>query len=418
MGDTSARDLLAEELRNLKASAVLSLAQIEEQGNKQKPRAVKLGKAKLSGWLKGVSVPEADAPFHFLIQLLEPRASRSGVPAKGIHWWLDLRQKAADERSAAKASKPAGSRGQSASAPAPVPTAPSASDMGKAARLLRLLPQDGHWYRWLTDAETMFRVPLTVSDPVCDAHRPLETDLPDYVDPDLQDGHRDLVAALGTLCFELNGMTDISDEGPDILEINHPGTSAERNALNRQACQARDQFIPAYTRMINLLNVKGLLPPTPKDPLDIAVSLLAARWVPGGALAAPLTLAAKLPSTDPAAPYYFVVEATSLNDQAPQIAAASIEIIQPNGDAALTHLFPARGPGHRLQLPFQLSAYGAGQAVLNASEVAVAIRMLGDAAAQVRAFIRTGNGRVFPGPSVPVEDMKPFLDVVLAPADS
>ncbi|MGW9072943.1 hypothetical protein ACWGQT_26330 [Streptomyces yangpuensis] len=416
MGDTTARDRLAEELRNLVAAAGLPPARIEEQGKRQTPIA-KLGKSKLSGWLSGEYVPEADAPFRFLIRLLEPRAqNRSGVRPRGESWWLGLRQKAADERSAAKTPKPAGGRAQPA--PASVPATPCAGDTDKAARLLRLLPQDGYWYRWLTDAETMFRVPLTVSDPVCDAHRPLETDLPDYVDPELQDADRDLVAALGALCFELNGMTDISDEGPEVLEIDHPGTSAERNALNRQACQARDQFIPAYTRMINLLNIKGSLPPTPKDPLDITVALLAARWVPGGALTVPLALGAKLPSTDPTAPYYFVVEAASRNDQAPQIAAVGIEVIQPNGDAAITHLLPARGPGHRLQLPFQLSAYGAGQAVLNAMEVAAAIRVLGETAAQARAFARTGNGRVFHGPWVPVEDMQPFLDVVLAPADT
>ncbi|MFJ3099134.1 AbiJ-related protein [Streptomyces hydrogenans] len=144
--------------------------------------------------------------------------------------------------------------------PAQVPATPRTGDVDKAARLLQLLPQDGPWYRWLVDAETMFRVPLTVSDLVCDAHRPLETDIPDYVDPELQDAHHDLVVALGALCFELNGMTDISDEGPSVLEINHPGTSVERNALNRQACQARDQFVPAYTKVINLLNVKGVLP--------------------------------------------------------------------------------------------------------------------------------------------------------------
>ncbi|MET9323662.1 hypothetical protein ABZX75_26285 [Streptomyces sp. NPDC003038] len=113
MGDTSARDLLAEELRNLRASAGLSLARIEEQGKKQ-PRVVRLGKSKLSSWLAGVAVPEADAPFRFLIQLLESRASRSGVPSKGLPWWLDLRQKAANERSALKAATPAVGRAPSA----------------------------------------------------------------------------------------------------------------------------------------------------------------------------------------------------------------------------------------------------------------------------------------------------------------
>ncbi|WP_159425451.1 hypothetical protein [Streptomyces sp. fd1-xmd] len=100
MGDTSARRQLAEELRALKASAVVSLAQIEEHGRKQ-PRPVKLGKSKLSGWLSGASVPGADLPFRFLIQFLNLRARRRANDAtlRDINWWMDLREKAARERS-------------------------------------------------------------------------------------------------------------------------------------------------------------------------------------------------------------------------------------------------------------------------------------------------------------------------------
>ncbi|WP_151898381.1 hypothetical protein [Streptomyces sp. C8S0] len=61
-------------------------------------------------------------------------------------------------------------------------------------------------------------------------------------------------------------MNDISDEGQPVLEISHPGTSAERNELNRQTCQARDSFIPAYRTMVNLLNRKNLLPPASLSP--------------------------------------------------------------------------------------------------------------------------------------------------------
>ncbi|MFF4427255.1 NACHT domain-containing protein [Streptomyces sp. NPDC001549] len=121
MGDRTARDRLAEELRNLVAAAGLPPARIEEQGERQTP-VVKLGKSKLSGWLSGEYVPEADAPFRFLIRLLEPRAqNRSGVRPRREGWWLGLRQRAADERSAAKAPKSAGSRAQPAPAPRPVP---------------------------------------------------------------------------------------------------------------------------------------------------------------------------------------------------------------------------------------------------------------------------------------------------------
>ncbi|MCX4428333.1 hypothetical protein [Streptomyces mirabilis] len=263
MGETSARDRLAGELQKLKDASGLSYTQIETQGRKQTP-IVKLGRGKLSNWFKGDYVPEDDKPFQYLIRLLEPRAEKNGLVPRGINWWRDRRKEAADERDASAVSKEPADR--SAQLVAPAVAAPHVSDVAKAARLLRILPLDGSWLRWLENAETMFKVPLTVSDLVCDAHRPLETDRPDYVDPELQEAHRELVEALGALCYELNGMNDISDEGQDVLEISYPGTSAERNELNRQACRARDEFIPAYTKVINLLNVKGLLPPVPARP--------------------------------------------------------------------------------------------------------------------------------------------------------
>ncbi|MFF6833268.1 serine/threonine-protein kinase [Streptomyces sp. NPDC012438] len=298
------------------------------------------------------------------------------------------------------------------------PSAQATSHPGdaiKAARLLRLLPLDGYWLRWLENTPTMFKVPLTVSDPVCDAHPQLKTDRPRYVDPELQDAHHRLVETLGTLCDQLNGMTDISDEGQDVLEISHPGTSADRNELNRAARRARDGFIASYDSMINLLNAKGLLPSPPTDPVDITVELQGARWVHGGAVTGPFAAVASMPNADPTAPYYFVVEAASRNEQGPQIAAVGIELIRPNGDMA-TYLFPPRGPRNAPQLPFQLTSHGAGQALANAAEIVHAIRLLGGAAITVRPFAKTGNGKVFRGVETPVTDMRPFLDVVLPPA--
>src|SRR5690606_41676197 len=58
---------------------------------------------------------------------------------------------------------------------------------------------------------------------------------------------------------ELNGMHDVSDEGRPFLEMSYPGTTAERNELNRQACQARDEFLSTYRILVNLLNSRGLL---------------------------------------------------------------------------------------------------------------------------------------------------------------
>ncbi|MFE7098271.1 NACHT domain-containing protein, partial [Streptomyces erythrochromogenes] len=117
MEDTTAHERLAAELRHLVAAAGLPLAGIEDRGEKQKP-VVKLGKSKLSGWLSGGYVPEADEPFRYLIRLLEPRAqNRIGLRRRGEGWWLALRQKAADERSAAGVTQPGASRGRSTRAP-------------------------------------------------------------------------------------------------------------------------------------------------------------------------------------------------------------------------------------------------------------------------------------------------------------
>ncbi|MGW8767752.1 hypothetical protein ACWGN5_35290 [Streptomyces sp. NPDC055815] len=407
MGETSARDRLAEELRKLKAASGLTLTLIESQATKQ---GLNLKRGKLSNWFKGTNVPEADASFALLVQLLEARArNKSGVAVRGLPWWRALRNEAAAERDATgpkPAVRPALPATQAEADPHP-------GDVDKAARLLGRLPLDGYWLRWLQDAQTMLKVPLIVSDPLCDAHRPLETDRPDYVDPELHAAHQELVAALGALTYELNGMTDISDEGQDVLEIDHPGTTGARNALHRQVCQARDSFLPAYDRMINLLNRKNLLPPAPKSPLDITVDLLAARWAHEGALAAPLADGALLPSPDPTAPFYFAVNVASRNDQGPQIAAVGIGMVKPDGTLAASYRFPARGPAHRPQLPFQLTAYGAGQALANAPEVAVSLQALGNTVASVRPFAHTGSGQIFHGEWRTMAEVQPFLSTVL-----
>ncbi|ALO05620.1 hypothetical protein AQF52_0018 [Streptomyces venezuelae] len=410
MGETSARDRLAEELRKLKTDSGLTYTRIENQARKQNLR---LTRSKLSNWFTGTNVPEADASFTLLVQLLEKHAhARSGVARRGLQWWSALQKKAAAERDATGAPKPAA---RTAPPATPSEAAPHSGDVDKAARLLSRLPLDGYWLRWLQDAQTMLKVPLIVSDPLCDAHRPLETDRPAYVDPELQAAHQELVAALGALTYELNGMNDISDEGQDVLELSNPGTTAARNALHRQVCQARDSFLLAYDRMINLLNRKNLLSPAPKSPLDITVDLLAARWAHEGVLAAPLAAGALLPSRDPTAPYYFAVDVASRNDQGPQIAAVGIEMVKPDGTLAASYRFPARGPGHRPRLPFQLTAYGAGQALANGPEVAVSLQALRGAVARVRPFAHTGSGQIFHGEWRTMAEMQPFLGTVLPP---
>lgn len=169
MGESSARDRLAGELRKLKDASGLSYTQIGTQGKNQTP-IVRLSRGKLSGWFRGEYVPEDDKPFKYLIELLEARAKRNGVPPQGVGWWRALRKEAADERDVSAALKePAVSSAQFV---AQAVAAPHAGDVAKAARLLHFLPLDGPWLRWLENTETMFKVPLTVSDLVCDAHRP------------------------------------------------------------------------------------------------------------------------------------------------------------------------------------------------------------------------------------------------------
>ncbi|MDX2647624.1 hypothetical protein PV341_29460 [Streptomyces sp. PA03-1a] len=241
---------------------------LELRGRKQQP-PVKLGKGKLSQWFNGKSVPDNDRPFTVLIELLENlAANKSGTLRRGRHVWLALREAADRERRAADtgtAPAPAGTTAAAAPNEGGEP-ASSAADAGKARRLVGLLPPDGAWHRWLRKAETMFRVPLSVSHPVCDAEEALQDDPLDYVDLALRRAHEEMLAGLAALCFELNGMTDISDEGPQVLEINHPGTAAERNELNRQACTARDRFLAGYKEMVNLLNARGMLSPVEPSP--------------------------------------------------------------------------------------------------------------------------------------------------------
>ncbi|MEU3976744.1 hypothetical protein [Streptomyces bacillaris] len=407
MGETSARVRLAEELLKLKTASGMTYTQIGNQATKQ---GRKLGKSKLSGWLKGTNVPEADGSFELLVHLLEAHAVRngSGVASRGLSWWRALQRKAVAERDAAGAPKPAART----VLPSTQPAALHPGDVDKATRLLNCLPLDGYWLRWLQDAETMLKVPLIVSDPLCDAHRLLQRDRLAYIDPELHTAHQELVAPLGALTYEFNGMTDISDEGQDVLEISDPGTPGARNELHRQVCQARDGFLPPYDRMINLLNRKNLLSPAPKSSLDITVDLLAARWARDGALVAPLAAGTLLPGQGPTAPYYFAVQVASRNDQGPQIATAGIELAKPDGTLAASYLFPARGPTPAPQLPFQLTAYGSGQALVNAPEAALLFRGLGTVA-RVRPFAHTGSGQVFHGSWRTRDELQPFLDTVL-----
>lgn len=92
-------------------------------------------------------------------------------------------------------------------------------------------------------------------------------------------------------------------------------------------------------------------------------------------------------------------QVASRNDQGPQTATVGIEVVTPDGPLAASYRFPARNPAHRPQPPFQLTAYGAGQALANTVAV-------------VRPFAYTGSGQVFNAEWRPMAEMQPFLATV------
>ncbi|NUK16271.1 hypothetical protein HRW21_13345 [Streptomyces lunaelactis] len=425
MDDRPAADHLARELRELKANAGdPSYATIAAWGQQQKP-AVNLSKSKLSPWFNGTSVPADGRPFTTLVELLEARAlQKSRTPKRGVPTWRAMRDSADQERRRAVS-------GGLAAAPGAIPSArggaeappPAAADAGKASRLLRLLPPDGLWQSWLRKAETMFRVPLTVSNVVCDALPALEDDQFTYVDPELQSAHEAMMEGLRALCFELNGMTDISDEGPQVLETSHPGTAAERNDLNRQACTARDRFLPVYWQLVNLLNGRGLA--SPKDipesspgpgsgPLNITVELQAGyTMAQGGVALLPIEVAGQVRSEAFSGPYFFAVRAAT-GSTGVQIAAVGIDT-DCGAEVQLPYLFSPRGPGGKEQLPFDLGSHAGGHAVANAAELGHGFLMIaekGGTPRRVRAFARVGSGGLFYGPWIPATDLLPFLTTV------
>ncbi|WP_331719952.1 hypothetical protein [Streptomyces sp. NBC_00147] len=259
MNELSATARLADALRELRTNAGSpSLAKMEGWGRQQDP-PINWSKSKLSPWFSGKSVPTEGRAFVTLIEMLEAQAlKKSGAPKRGIHIWRVMRNAADQERRRAASGGSVPSSGDvsatSDGEPRPLVTA----DTDKAVRLLRLLPPNGPWQSWLRKAESLFKVPLSVSNVVCDALPALEDDQFKYVDPELQAAHEAMLHGLAALCFELNGMTDISDEGPQVLEISYPGTAAERNELNRQACTARAQFLLVYWQLVNLFNRRGI----------------------------------------------------------------------------------------------------------------------------------------------------------------
>ncbi|WKV74162.1 hypothetical protein AW27_023250 [Streptomyces sp. PCS3-D2] len=428
MSDTPAVDTLAAALAELRKVTNLSLGQIETYGRAQQP-PVNLGRSKTSPWFTGKSVPEAGRPFTVLVDYLEGRAQQKvGRPKWGVGRWERLRKAAAEERrlqpSDSDTAEPPPAATVSDAPVAPVGL-PSDSDRLKAARLLNLLPHDGPWRTWLRKAPTLFRIPLSVSHPVCDAYEALEDDALDYVDPVLQEAHEAVMAGLEEFYGELNGMHDVSDEGKPVLEMSYPGTEAERNDLNRQACQARDGFLDAYRSLVNLLNARGLL--SPGEPVqhgaksqgggdgtpDIGVELLAgANLKDGRIITIPVGLAGQEGRQIFSEPYYLTVKAANRGVHDVEIEGVRIELDY-GAEAPVPYIFPADGIGGRKQLPFRLGSHAGGKAMANAAELGHAVARLGrDHRAmprRVRAVAWTGSGIDFEGAWIEMKDVAPLL---------
>lgn len=424
MGDASAAQRLATELTELRAAAGMSLTKIEKTFGRVQGRPVNLSRSKLSQWFNGKSVPTKGYAFDILIQGLEPAARRqSGTGAKGLAYWQSLRDEADRERSlaaapgtpphrAAEDTQPSGGHAQ--------PGDPD-PDAETADRLLKLLPPGESWFKWLRKAPTMFKVPLSVSDPVCDALEALEDDPFDYVDPTLQAAHDRLMTGLTALCDELNGMTDISDEGPRLLVMSDPGTPAERNELNLQACAARDGFLPVYKEMVNLLNARGWVtrrPQTPGAPAGapaVGVELAAGYTLANGSVMTLPISSARPRGEGIAGPYFIAVLASNKSTVSVEIAAAGLEIDAGEANGLLIpYVFPPRGPGGSTQLPYVLGSHSGFRAHANAAEVGHGykqIRDRGGVPRRVRPWVRTGAGDKVEGAWTAVDDT---LDLIKA----
>ncbi|MGW3061755.1 hypothetical protein ACWC98_38450 [Streptomyces goshikiensis] len=422
MGDVSAGQRLATELTELRVAAGMSLTKIEAFGKAQ-VRPANLSRSKVSQWFNGKSVPTKGYDFDLLIQGLEPVARRqSGTRPQGIAYWRSLRDEADRDRSLAAApgtpphktavdTQPSGGHGQ--------PGGPD-PDAETADRLLKLLPPGESWFKWLRKAPTMFKVPLSVSNPVCDALEELE-DRVDYVDPILQAAHDRLMIGLTVLCNELNGMTDISDEGPQVLEMSSPGTPAERNELNRQACEARDGFLPVYKEMVNLLNARGWVtrsPQTPGAPAGapaVAVELAAGYTLANGSVMTLPISSARPRGEGITGPYFIAVLASNQSTVSVEISAAGLEIDAGEASGLLIpYLFPPRGPGGSTQLPYALGSHSGFRAHANAAEIGHGykqIRDRGGVPRRVRPWVSTGAGDQVEGAWTAVDDT---LDLIAA----
>jgi tetratricopeptide (TPR) repeat protein len=133
----------AEELVRLyQAAGLPKHALLVRQAAAQRP-PVALNIKTLSDWFGGKSVPAQAAAVRFLVEFLQPRAARDGYRPHSLDWWLDLHQRAQQEK---RTGRGGGRRTRSSRAPVvvmprqlPTEVAGFAGRTGELAKLMSLL---------------------------------------------------------------------------------------------------------------------------------------------------------------------------------------------------------------------------------------------------------------------------------------
>jgi hypothetical protein len=140
-------------------------------------------------------------------------------------------------------------------------------DRTKAARLLEVIPVDAPWVKAQKNV-SMHRVPAWVSEAAFMAQHRVSGDIVDFLDPDVAAAHEAMETALDALCEELAGLfpptgpSHPSDRYAEIPpEWKRTDPARYRKALD-DLTSASDSFLDKYQQCVNLLNKKGLLPPS------------------------------------------------------------------------------------------------------------------------------------------------------------
>ena len=143
-------------------------------------------------------------------------------------------------------------------------------DRTKAARVLQTLPPDAQWLSALRSDAPMRRIPDWLADAVFDARDTLIRDPIDFIAPEIARAHEALVVALRELGHEFaSTFRPLGRTESDYTEVppEWRGDDPDRyyEAL-RNLSAARQAVIDSYKELMNAMNRRGQLPPSPQDP--------------------------------------------------------------------------------------------------------------------------------------------------------